>query len=50
MKFCIIGAGVSGICIGYFFKLMDLDFQIVEPSFRISIRFCLGLNVDGHIL
>ena len=34
MKFCIIGAGVSGICVGYFFKLMNLDFEIVEPSFR----------------
>ena len=35
MKFCIIGAGVSGICVGYFFKLMNLDFEIVEPSFKI---------------
>ena len=34
MKFCIIGAGVSGICVGYFFKLMNLDFEIVEPSFK----------------
>ena len=35
MKFCIIGAGVSGICVGYFFKLMNLDFEIIEPSFQI---------------
>ena len=35
MKFCIIGAGVSGICVGYFFKLMNLDFEIIEPSFQM---------------
>ena len=35
MKFCIIGAGVSGICVGYFFKLMNLDFEIVELSLKI---------------
>ena len=29
-KFCIIGGGVSGICVGYFFKLMQLDFIIIE--------------------
>ena len=29
-KFCIVGGGVSGICVGYFFKLMNLDFVIIE--------------------
>ena len=29
-KFCIVGGGVSGICVGHFFKLMNLDFVIIE--------------------
>ena len=32
-KFCIVGGGVSGICVGYFFKLMNLDFIIIEKVF-----------------
>ena len=35
-KFCIVGGGVSGICVGYFFKLMNLDFVIIE---KVYIRF-----------
>ena len=35
-KFCIVGGGVSGICVGYFFKLMNLDFLIIE---KVYIRF-----------
>ena len=31
-KFCIVSAGVSGICVGYVFKLMDLDFVIIEKA------------------
>ena len=33
-KFCIVGGGVSGICVGYFFKLMNLDFIIIEKVFN----------------
>ena len=33
-KFCIVGGGVSGICVGYFFKLMNLDFVIIEKVFN----------------
>ena len=36
-KFCIVGGGVSGICVGYFFKLMNLDFVILEKVFNESL-------------
>ena len=32
VKFLIIGAGFSGLCCGYFFKLMGLDFVIIEKD------------------
>ena len=31
-KFLIIGSGFSGLCCGHFFKLMGLDFVIIEKG------------------
>ena len=36
VRFLIIGAGFSGLCCGYFFKLMGLDFVIVEKGQQVG--------------
>jgi len=54
MKFCIIGAGVSGICVGYFFKLMNLDFEIIEKGAKPGGTWFwntypgIGCDVQSH--
>ena len=51
----IIGAGVSGICVGYFFKLMNLDFVILEKGSEIGGTWFwnkypgAGCDVQSHI-
>ena len=38
-KFLIIGSGFSGLCCGHFFKLMGLDFVIIEKGPSIGDWF-----------
>ena len=57
-KFCIVGGGVSGICVGYFFKLMNLDFVIIEKvrfikttvNFKIHADFESGSSLKCAVL
>ena len=45
-KFCIVGGGVSGICVGYFFKLMNLDFVIIEKVRFIKVTVDFKIHAD----
>ena len=58
-KFLVIGGGFSGLCVGHFFRLMGLDFKIVEKEkysksfsiFHISFYFlCLFFFVLNIVL
>ena len=54
-KFCIVGGGVSGILVGYFFKLMRLDFVIIERGSEIGGTWFwntypgVGCDVPSHL-
>ena len=54
-KFCIVGGGMSGIVVGYFFRLMRLDFVIIERGDEIGGTWFwnrypgVGCDVPSHL-
>jgi cation diffusion facilitator CzcD-associated flavoprotein CzcO len=54
-RFLIIGGGFSGLCVGHFFRLMKLNFQLVEKGSEIGGTWFwnrypgVGCDVVSHL-
>ena len=55
IKFCIVGAGVSGIMCGHFFRLMGVHFDIIEKGSAPGGTWYwnrypgIGCDVESHL-
>ena len=55
IKFCIVGAGVSGIMCGHFFRLMGVQFDIIEKGSAPGGTWYwnrypgIGCDIESHL-